>query len=141
MRQAIALFLCVSLAYPAGLIAAADSTPIQTASELINKPYLELLELGEIGKLSSAEVETIERQLKREQEAEQNRLKKEEERIEKEIKTARRQLQEINRRASRDDAVPPALLRHGQRHRIRERGGHRILHEERRRVHTITPVP
>ena len=104
MRQAIALFLCVSLAYPAGLIAAADSTPIQTASELINKPYLELLELGEIGKLSSAEVETIERQLKREQEAEQNRLKKEEERIEKELKTARRHLQEINRRASRDDA-------------------------------------
>jgi Peptidase family M48 len=104
MKKAMASLLCVLLVYPNIPIVAAKSDSLEKASELIKKPYLDLLELDEIQKFSEGEIKNVEAQLNKEKGAEQARLKKDEERIEQELKTAREQLDELNRKSSRDDA-------------------------------------
>ena len=94
MKAAIALLLSVLL----------GSNVFQTARELIQKPYLDLLELNEVQTFAPGEIKAVEEQLKKEKEAEQARLKKDEDRIEKELKAARKRLDELNKKASRDDA-------------------------------------
>jgi hypothetical protein len=54
MKKTIALLLCVLLVAPANLAATSRPAPIQTAEELIQKPYLDLLELSEIQTFSAA---------------------------------------------------------------------------------------
>jgi hypothetical protein len=104
MKQAIALSLCLLLIQPPTFVVAVSSEPIEGASDLIRKSYLDLLELDEIEKFPESEIKAVEAQLGKERAAEQARLKKDEERIEKELKAARKRLDEINKKASRDDA-------------------------------------
>ncbi len=104
MKKAIALFLCAWFAYPAGFVQAKNPQPVQKADDLIQKPYLDLLELRDIRTFSSNEIKAVEERLKKEKEAEQSRLKKEEERTEKALKAARKRLDDLNKKASRDDA-------------------------------------
>lgn len=94
--RAIALLMSMILVVPPELIS--------TASDMIKKSYLELFELNEIQKFSSAEIENVTNQLKKEQAAEENRLKKEEDRIKKEAAAARERLKQLNKNASKDDA-------------------------------------
>jgi hypothetical protein len=94
--RVIALLMAVILAVPSGVIS--------TASELIRRSYLELFELKEIEKFASAEIDSVTAQLKKDQAAEETRLKKEEERIKKEVTAARNRLNQLNKKASRDDS-------------------------------------
>lgn len=94
--KAIAVVLSFALASPAGLM--------QTAPQLIQKSYLELLELDQVQQFSSAEIESVAAQLKKEREAEEKRLAKDEDRIKKETRAARERLDQLNKKASRDDS-------------------------------------
>ena len=98
MKAFLALLLSGLLIYPP-----------DTATELVRKSYLDLLQLEQIQKFPEAEIKNIEAQLNREKEAEQARLKKEEDRIDKELKAARKSLDELNKKASRDDTEPRSL--------------------------------
>jgi hypothetical protein len=104
MKKALASLLCVLVLYPSGFIATAKPRPDETAIDLIKKSYLDLLELDQIQKLSPREIKSAEEELNKAKDAEQARLKKEEDRIEADLKAARRRLDELNKKASRDDA-------------------------------------
>ncbi len=73
-----------------------------TLTELVNKPYLELLELAPALKFSSKEVENFRQQLEKEKEREEKRLEQAEQQLKKQAEQARQQLRELNKRASRD---------------------------------------
>jgi hypothetical protein len=103
MRKIIALLLSMLLGAPTSLIRTARPGPADAAKEMIQKSYLELLELDEIQEFSLGEIKAVEDALKKEKELEQARLKKHEERIEKELKAARKRLDDLNKKASRDD--------------------------------------
>jgi hypothetical protein len=103
MKRALASVMCMLLAYPTGPITAAKSKRAETANELIKKSYLDLLELDQIQKFPAVEIKNVEEQLNKERDAEQARLKKDEDRIEAELKAARKRLDELNKKASRDD--------------------------------------
>ena len=78
--------------------------PPQTARELTQKSYLELLELDTIARFSSQEIDQLEKSLNKEKKDEQDRLKAEEDRLEKELKAHRARLDALNKKRSRDDA-------------------------------------
>ena len=75
----------------------------QTGRELIQKSYLELLELDDIPKLAPDEVQSIEDQYKKEREVEDSRLRKAEDEIKKDLKAARKRLEGLNKKSSRDN--------------------------------------
>jgi hypothetical protein len=104
MTKIIALILSVLLVAPASLVGTSRFKPVESAKELAQKSYLDLLELDEIQEFSAGEIKAVEDQFKKEREAEQARLKREEDRIENELKAARKRLDDLNKKASRDDA-------------------------------------
>lgn len=92
-----ALFLWQPVAAP---IARAQTRP--SLRELVNKSYIELLEIAGSLSVSSKEIEEFKRQLDREEEAEKQRLKNEARKLKEEAEQLRRQLNDLNKRASRD---------------------------------------
>ncbi|HWP44330.1 MAG TPA: hypothetical protein VNO14_13885, partial [Blastocatellia bacterium] len=92
-----ALFLWQQVAAP---IAHAQTPPL--LSELVDKSYIELLEIAGSLNVSSKEIEEFKRRLDREEDAEKKRLKDEARRLKEEAERLRRQLNELNKRASRD---------------------------------------
>lgn len=70
--------------------------------ELLEKSYLELLDIAPQVSFSEREVAELKKQLDRELESEKKRLEREEEQLKRQIEAARRQLNELNKGASRD---------------------------------------
>ncbi len=73
-----------------------------TLTQLVEKHYLELLELSPNLRLSAAEIESFKQQLDRQKETEKRRLEQEEKGLKGQVEVARKQLNELNKRASRD---------------------------------------
>jgi hypothetical protein len=97
-------FLSIFLASVLTLAAVEGRPSNQTASDLMGKSYLELLETKEMPVLKPSEIKSIEDRNKKAKDAEHARLKKEEDRLEREAKAARKRLDGLNKTASRDDA-------------------------------------
>jgi hypothetical protein len=104
MKAVITSVLCVLLIFPSHLMAVTWLDDADALRDLVAKSYLDLLELREIPRFSSAEIRSVEIELNRSKDDERNRLKKEQERIEQELKTARKRLEEMNKTSSSDDA-------------------------------------
>lgn len=71
-------------------------------SELVERQYLEVFELARSLRYSSAEIEAWRKQLDQQESAEKKRLEGVQKRYEERVKAARRELEALNRRASRD---------------------------------------
>jgi beta-barrel assembly-enhancing protease len=72
-------------------------------ASLLNRSYLEILDLSEQVSYPKAEFETVRQQLGREEEAEKKRLEAEQKGYETLIKSVRRELDALNRKGSRDN--------------------------------------
>jgi hypothetical protein len=68
----------------------------------VDRPYLELLELADSSNFTAKEVEDLKQQLERENKAEKKRLELEEKSLKSQIEGAHKQLDALNKRASRD---------------------------------------
>jgi Skp family chaperone for outer membrane proteins len=104
-KKTVALILCLFLTCPVGFARSSNPPRIETASQMVQKSYLDLLEMQTIPKFSPDEIKAVQDQLEKERKTEQDRLKKEEQRIEKELKVLRDQLKDLNKKASRDDSA------------------------------------
>ncbi len=78
---------------------AADALPL---SDLIQEPYLVLLEQAEELKFSEKELDAFRKDLKKEEKAEKKRLEREEKELKQQVKDLRKQLDELNKSRSRD---------------------------------------
>ncbi|NDD63075.1 MAG: hypothetical protein EBZ36_03700 [Acidobacteria bacterium] len=72
---------------------------------LLNRSYLEILEISPRVSFTRNEFELVSRRLDQEQEAEKKRLEAEQQGYERQAKALRRGLDELNRKSSRDDAT------------------------------------
>ena len=79
-----------------------DTEPVPSLSELVEKPYLELLETAHEYNFSKKDLDAFEKQLKAEKKAGEKGLKAEEKNLKKEITATREELSELNRIQSRD---------------------------------------
>lgn len=105
MRKSLAVLLSFTLSLStAGLpVTAAVKPAAQPKLEgLVEKPYLELLELSTKIKVDEREVESFKKKLEEQRDSERKRLKQEEKKLEDQLKEARKELDELNRRSSRD---------------------------------------
>jgi len=82
-------------------------------AQIVEKSYLDLLDLATQITPTPADVEAFRGQLRREKDAKKAALKQEIERLKQEIEGARRKLTELNKRGSRDDPQTA-----GERHEI-----------------------
>ncbi|MCI0338779.1 MAG: hypothetical protein L0226_14485 [Acidobacteria bacterium] len=80
-------------------------------SQLINKGYLELLEIAPALKFTPKELEDYKRQLEQEKGKEKKRLEDEEKLLKNRLDQARRQLEALNKQASRDTEEATARRR------------------------------
>jgi hypothetical protein len=71
-------------------------------SELVERGYLEIFELARSARYSSAEIEAWRKQLAQQESAEKKRLEEVQKRYVERVKVARKELEALNRRASRD---------------------------------------
>ena len=98
-KGVLVFVLSVSLLGP-GLPAVSARPPArQPLSELINKPYLELLEIASLATYAPKEIEEFRQRLEREKEAEKKRLEQAEKQLKKQADDAKRQLDTLNKRA------------------------------------------
>jgi hypothetical protein len=103
-RKVIAVFLAIALIWSgvAPSFARTLAAPSKLA-ELVNKPYLDLLATAHTYNFTASEIENFKRSIEREQEAEKKRLEQEEKSLKAQIEQARDRLNDLNKRASRDD--------------------------------------
>lgn len=92
-------------------VAMAISLPVSEASvtatslsQLVNRPYLELLELAPAVSFNSQEFETLRKELAKQRQTETDKLKKEEKELDGRLNLLRDQLKSLNKEASRDTA-------------------------------------
>jgi len=120
-RKAIAILLSVALIWPSASVAPVQSHPQRTTQsllgQLVDRPYLELLELADSSGFAAKEIEDFKRRLGREKEAEKKRLEQEEKSLRSQIEQAHKQLEVLNKRASRD-TIEMAEERRGLRCQI-----------------------
>jgi hypothetical protein len=102
-KKIIALLLCVLMTWM-DVSGALSQTPARaTLSGLVNRSYLELLEAKDLpSALSESEFESLKEQLKQEEKAEEKRLKDEEEQLKGQVEFAQKELEKLNKAASRD---------------------------------------
>jgi predicted Zn-dependent protease len=94
--QAVALGLAVFLP-------AADARVISVSlAELVEKHYLDLLEIAPTVSFRADEFEAVKNQLNKQRDAEKDRLKKEEQELDKRLEELRQQLKSLNQEASAD---------------------------------------
>ena len=92
----LAVVMAVSLpASDAGVAAA-------SLSQLVGRPYLDLLELAPTVSFKPPEFEELRKELARQREAEKERLKQEEKKLDGHLETFKDQLKSLNKEASRD---------------------------------------
>ena len=84
---------------------ASETTVTATSlSQLVSRPYLELLELAPTVSFQAQEFETLRKELAKQRAAETERLKKEEKDLDARLGALRDQLKSLNKEASSDDA-------------------------------------
>jgi hypothetical protein len=114
-RKVVAGLLTVILTRPEALIASgrtqAQPTDKPALSQLVTRPYLELLELAPTLSFTSSEIETFRQQLEQGKETEKKRLEQEEKNLKAQIAESRRQLEALNKQASRDTEAMAAERR------------------------------
>jgi Zn-dependent protease with chaperone function len=93
----------LAVAMTISLPASEASVTTATLSQLVNRPYLELLELAPTVSFKPQEFEILRKELARQQEAETERLKKEEKDLDGRLETLREQLRSLNKEASSDN--------------------------------------
>jgi len=73
--------------------------------QLVEKPYLELLEHATTARFSAQEIEQFRKQLEKEKDAEKERLKTQEKELKQRVDIARKELEKLNKQSSRDTDV------------------------------------
>ena len=81
---------------------APDGPPL---ADLVQEPYLVLLEQAEKLKFSEKELDRFRKDLEKEEKAEKKRLEQEEKELKQQVKDLRKQLDELNKSRSRDDSA------------------------------------
>ncbi len=79
-----------------------DSTTVPPLTDLVQEPYLVLLEQAEDLRFSEKELDAFRKDLNKEEKAEKKRLKQEEKKLKQQVKELRKQLDEFNKSRSRD---------------------------------------
>jgi hypothetical protein len=102
MKRTIAIALSLCIVWPQALAASAREPSQPSLAQLVDKPYLDLLELSVTLRLTPKEIEEFKRQLEKEKETEKKRPEQEEELLKTQIELARKQLDKLNNSASRD---------------------------------------
>jgi hypothetical protein len=111
LKTTISLTLIVVLLLANGLLPRLQAGPSQSNQsspslpQIVEKSYLEVLDLATKITINPKEVETYRAQLKREKDAKETALKQEIESLKQQIETDKKKLDELNRRGSRDDAA------------------------------------
>jgi peptidoglycan hydrolase CwlO-like protein len=103
-KKITAIMLSMMLVWfstPAGL-ARGRTAAAADLDQLVEKSYLDLLELREIPVFSDDQYGAIKDRLENQKNAEQERLKKEEKTLEEDVQRLRKELDEFNKRSSRD---------------------------------------
>ena len=101
-RQIMAMGLAGLLVWTSLSAATADYVGRPPLSELVNEPYLLLLEKAPDLEFTKKEIEALKKDLKREEKAEKDRLKGEQKDLEKQLKALRKELEDLNKERSRD---------------------------------------
>ena len=101
-RQIMAMGLAGLLVWTNLAAATADYAGHPPLSELVNEPYLLLLEKSAGLEFTQKELEALKKELKREEKGEKNRLKGEQKDLEKQLKVLRKELEDLNKERSRD---------------------------------------
>jgi hypothetical protein len=94
----------LAVAMTISLPASEASVTSATLSQLLNRPYLELLEFAPTVSFRPQEFETLRKELARQREAETERLKKGEKDLDVRLEALRDQLKSLNKEASSDNA-------------------------------------
>jgi len=79
-----------------------NTATVPPLTDLVQEPYLVLLEKAEELKFSKEELDTFRKDLKNEEKAEKKRLEQEEKELKEQVKELRQQLDELNKSKSRD---------------------------------------
>ena len=93
----------LAVAMTISLPASEASVTAASLSELVSRPYLDLLELAPTVSFQPQEFETLRKELARQRDAESERLKKEEKDLDARLETLRDQLKSLNKEASTDN--------------------------------------
>ena len=101
-RRIAAIGLCGLLIWTNALASWNDLAEPPPLNELVNEPYLVLLEGVDKIRFTKQELDKFRKNLKREEKAEKERLKREQKDLDKQIKELRKQLAELNKKQSRD---------------------------------------
>jgi peptidase M48-like protein len=94
----------LSVAMIVSLPASDASVAAASLSQLVGRPYLDLLELAPTVSFKPQEFEALRRELARQRETEKERLKKEEKELDGRLAALRDQLKSLNKEASSDNA-------------------------------------
>lgn len=102
MKRTIAITLSICLLWTHAWTVVAQEPAPPNLTQIVAKPYLDLLVLSTTIRLTLKEVEDFKRQLEKEKETEKKRLEQEEKQLKTQIEQARKQLDKLNKSASRD---------------------------------------
>ena len=102
MKKPLSLILTGMLVWMQAAMALPDAGA--EVSTLVERPYLNLLEMAPSLNVPDEQIETLLKQLKQEEKAERTRLKNEVKALKNEVKAAKNTLKKLNQAASRDDA-------------------------------------
>ncbi|MCH7802950.1 MAG: M48 family metalloprotease [Acidobacteria bacterium] len=80
----------------------ANTATVPPLTDLVQEPYLVLLEQAEELQFSKKELDAFRKDLKKEEKAEKKRLEREEKKLKQQVKELRKQLDELNKNRSRD---------------------------------------
>jgi len=80
----------------------ADTATVPPLTDLVQEPYLVLLEQAENLQISEKELDAFRKDLEKEERAEKKRLEQEEKELKQQVKELRKQLDELNKSRSRD---------------------------------------
>ena len=103
MRRITAVALCGLLVWTNAWAVWPHSASSAPLNELIEEPYLVLLERADELKIPDKELEEFRKQLKAEKKATKKKMKQEQKDLEKQIKNLRKELDRLNKSRSRDD--------------------------------------
>ncbi|HYM12740.1 MAG TPA: M48 family metalloprotease [Bryobacterales bacterium] len=99
MKKIVAVVLSALLAGTQQAAVIPQTTPL---AELVNRSYLDLLEVAPSARVSEKEADDFKKQLDKEKEAEQKRLEQQEKELKRQAEEARKQLAALSKAASRD---------------------------------------
>lgn len=102
LKKILSLSLSLLMVWSTTIAIFANSIDVTTLANLVNKPYVELLEIAPKVSFSTIQVNEFKKSLEKEKAAEKVRLEKEEVVLKKEVETLRKQLASLNKESSSD---------------------------------------